>query len=595
MIESRIARNTALVVGLGVCLICAPRALAVELPPAQAPSVQRGVQIPDVGALNRLNVTKFDFSWIKFQYAPGDKDMLSKVKAAKVAGKKVMVSVAKNPTGASLPSTDPVGDQCRDDADATSGYVVYRQFMEKTAKELGSNVDAYEIMNEPNKEGEWNDKMGLGSYSLNKMARLLECGAKGVKAGNPSAKVITPGFSPNPDGDRGNDVSSITGMLDGLDLNNIDFIGAHLYLAKDVSPENDQSDFGYLGGLVAAAAPSGKKIWVSEWGVQRCAAGNIPVSRQINYLDKGFEVAAKKYSSVEGMVVWNFGYAKASANREFACYDIEGGAEKKPGLSSKYIQAPDAEPVPHFKVGVVDGEAEVVYVPKAGQADCVVNPKNATKAGPTNQLNTPTFENDVVETNLKLQVGVPQSVYNDQGANENTHAGLQKPFSLQEVVQQLGCFLFNIGCVPDVQLPKLANDQDSRSGTSVFAQKSQIEGLTQLPAGIDLEPGKNDCDLVDIVEKNTGEKAVGNQDLNAVSAFSTNGLGLAKVSNRDQMIAECVGKDNFVIGNKQSVQDERVCAKEVDDFLMKRANYPPGVEPLPETKSQYINELRQNL
>lgn len=263
-------------------------------------ALETGVQIPDSNTLPRLSSAPFKFSWVKFQYSwrgAKDQPVDTWVKEAKQAGYKVLVSVAKKPSGV------PTGE---------AGYAQFQAFMQDLSSRLGSNVDAYEIWNEPNLQDEWRD---WGEINPQEYLKLLRVGVLGVRAGNANAKTISAALAPL-SGDY-DDIKYFSELLSaGLtNINGLDGIGWHSNVTANIPPQNDSLE-GFQRVKTALKTP--KPVWITEFGWDRGRAG-IDSATQIKYITDAFEVGNSL--DVQTMIVWNFGFGKY--NPEFVPWDIE--------------------------------------------------------------------------------------------------------------------------------------------------------------------------------------------------------------------------------------------------------------------------------
>lgn len=280
--------------------------ITILLHPISIFAFETGVQIPDANTLPRLENAPFKFGWVKFQYSwrdSKDQPIDAWAKAAKQQGYKVLVSVAKKP--ASVPT-------------GASGYEQFQAFMQDLSSRLGTNVDAYEIWNEPNLRDEWRD---WGEISPDEYLKLLKAGILGARAGNANAKTISAALAPL-SGDY-DDIRYFNEMMSaGLtNIAGLDGIGWHSNVVSNIPPENMA-----LEGFqrVKTALSASKPVWITEFGWDRNRAG-IDSPTQIKYIQDAFKTGEDL--GVETMIVWNFGFGKY--NPEFAPWDIEQGESVK--------------------------------------------------------------------------------------------------------------------------------------------------------------------------------------------------------------------------------------------------------------------------
>lgn len=261
-------------------------------------AVEQGIQIPSSSELSQLSTTSFKYQWIKFQYVWGsDQPINDWVKTAKDGGYKVLVSVAKKPNNV------PKGEE---------GYKQFGTFMQELSAKLDNNVDAYEIWNEPNLNDEWSV---WGQIDPTEYIKLLQEGAKGVKAGNPNAKVVSAALAPlSGDYDDEKFFNEFV-KAGGLDIPEVDAIGWHSNVTSNIDPQDDS-----LQGFqrVKIALGKGKPVWITEFGWDRDKA-QINRQTQLKYIQDAFGVA-DQLGGIQTMIIWNFGFGKLQS--EFLPWDI---------------------------------------------------------------------------------------------------------------------------------------------------------------------------------------------------------------------------------------------------------------------------------
>lgn len=272
---------------------------SIFITPAYA--VEKGVQVPSEKPIRQLTNFSIKFDWIKFQYSWADANSQpidTWVDSARSAGYKVLVSVAKKPRNV------PTGEE---------GYRQYGEFMQNLSARLGNKVEAYEIWNEPNLNDEWS---AWGAIDPGEYLQLLKYGARGVKTGNPNAKVITAALAPL-SGDY-DDIRFFNEFvsLGGLNIPQVDAIGWHSNVTSNIPP-TDTSSEGFQ--RVKTALDHGKPVWITEYGWQRDRA-SINSATQLDYINKAFEVGDSL--GVATMIVWNFGFGSENPDPSFRQWDI---------------------------------------------------------------------------------------------------------------------------------------------------------------------------------------------------------------------------------------------------------------------------------
>lgn len=549
---------------------------AVDIfPPSTSTPIQIGVQIPDTNPLTqpgRLTKDNYNFSVIKFQYGNSAQPVKNWATTAKSLGYEVMVSFAKNHTGFTLPSEIPMSEEC------PGGYGEFRNYVEEKARDLGGLVNLYEVWNEPNLLVEW-DESRLGPINGAKYAKLLQCGAKGVKIGNPNAKVISAGLSPNPTAQvlAGDFLNQM--LTSGVDLSQVDYYGVHLYSNQNLDPSDGNNSIHELRFY----AEKDKKLYVTEFGWNRCDA-QISVEQQKGYISKSFDVISSQYPQVEGMIVWNFGFTQTTnPNSDFECYNIEG--ETNPtsinvGAAAKLAE--NSEPIPYFIVRNNNGVVERRYVPKGKSVVCN-SPLNRDTATDKTNLAAPSLINESEKTDVQARALNPVSVNIDiqkkADSSKQTRTGVERNF-LENIAFNFGlCNLFAANfCNFNVS---------AGEDTEEFALRSQTISEADLPTDIKLIPEENDCSIVDI------DQSKGNEDLNKYSVYlgkKTGNPQLPEFSDHQKRIEECKSKENLTVPGGQFTGDERACDIDIAGDEATKAQFPEGVNPFPESNHGYLEQ-----
>jgi len=256
------------------------------LPPA-VPKPGYGVQVhlfagdvtETLGWVEGLGVgwVKQQVTWHTVEHGPDDFDwdvVDRAVEACDRLGLKLMLSVVHAPdwTRVSELETGPPAD-----------YAEFGRFMEQLATRYRGRVAAYELWNEPNLAREWRgDQLDAGRF-----VALVAEGAKGVRAGDPAAVVISGGLAVTGINDGVvaiDDRVFLEGMYEAGVAEWVDGIGAHPYgfanppgerwddAEHEAPSHNDHPSFFFMDTLedyraiMVAHGDGGREIWVTEFG-----------------------------------------------------------------------------------------------------------------------------------------------------------------------------------------------------------------------------------------------------------------------------------------------------------------------------------------
>ena len=289
-----------------------------------------------VAQLNELDVgwVKAQVSWKLFQPYPDQyseerfEDLDALVAQANASGIRVMLGVAKAPEW-SRPTTEMDGPP--DD------YALYQAFMQLLATRYAGQVAAYELWNEANLQREWNGTP-LDAAAL---VALIRSGAEGVRAGDPSALVISgaPAVTGINDGVTAvDDRVYFRGMLAAGVADVVDGFGVHPYGwanppdATAANPDtavpshNNHPSFFFQDtlrdytALLAEFGVTEKQLWVTEFGWGSFASfgqgppvgaefmNNVTEWQQAQYTQRAFALA-HEWPQVGPMILWNLNFA----------------------------------------------------------------------------------------------------------------------------------------------------------------------------------------------------------------------------------------------------------------------------------------------
>lgn len=199
----------------------------------------------------------------------------------------------------------------------------FGDFMQALATFLRGKVAAYEIWNEPNLASEW----GGRSPDPAAYTALLREAYRGVKAGDPSALVVTGGLATT-GGDGGasalNDVEFIDRMYASGAKGNFDALGSHPY-GFSSPPETEPWGQGILFFRRAEAQRSVmerwgdgmRKMWATEFGWLLNPSCDwpdrnwqkVPPEDQAGYLQRAYQYAFANWPWMEAMFVFNLDFS----------------------------------------------------------------------------------------------------------------------------------------------------------------------------------------------------------------------------------------------------------------------------------------------
>jgi hypothetical protein len=289
-----------------------------------------------VAQLNELGVgwVKVQVSWKLYQPHPDQfseerfAELDTLVHTAQANNIRVMLGVAKAPEW-SRPTTELDGPP--------TDYALYRDFMQLLASRYAGQVAAYELWNEPNLQREWKG-VPLDAAAL---VALIRAGAEGVRAGDPTALVISgaPAVTGINDGITAvDDRVYFRGMLAAGVAEVVDGFGVHPYGWANppdatyenpdtaVPSHNDHPSFFFqdtlydYGDLLAEFGVADRQLWVTEFGwgsfetfAQAPPAGaefmnNVTEWQQAAYTQRAYAMA-HDWSWVGPMMLWNLNFA----------------------------------------------------------------------------------------------------------------------------------------------------------------------------------------------------------------------------------------------------------------------------------------------
>jgi hypothetical protein len=178
----------------------------------------------------------------------------------------------------------------------------FAEFMQFMAARYSGSVTYWELGNEVNEQEFWAVAHDL---SPARYTQFLKKGYAGVKAGNPSAIVISAGLA-------GSDDQYLQSMYDAGAKGSFDVLGVHPYTqgrspyAKD--PGAVYSTFDGLAVMKTTMERNGdaaKKIWVTEVGWQTSAVGyHVTEQEQAQYTYEAFQRVYESFPYVETVFIY---------------------------------------------------------------------------------------------------------------------------------------------------------------------------------------------------------------------------------------------------------------------------------------------------
>jgi len=274
-----------------------------------------------------FNWVRFQIEWSSFEREPGQYDPLpvdNVVDAYAAAGINVLIVVAKAPQWA----IDTNGEQL------LTNWTDFQNLMFFLADRYKGKVQAWEIWNEENLASE----MG-GTVRPRDYLELLKAGSAGVRAADPSAKVVFGGLTPNGVNDPSIAYDDLQYLQLVYGLNNgeisqyFDILGMHLsgtHNAPDLMyPDNPGTEQGWndhpsfffrrgeqLRQVMLDHGDDAKPVWITEfgWTTENQAPGyeygkDNTDEEVATYLVRAFEIATTEWDFVTGAFVWNLNWS----------------------------------------------------------------------------------------------------------------------------------------------------------------------------------------------------------------------------------------------------------------------------------------------
>lgn len=217
----------------------------------------------------------------------------------------------------------------------------YERFVRSVADRYCGKVSGYIIWNEPNLALEWNhrppDPLGY--------VALLRAGHRGVKAGDPEAKVISAGLAPtNTDNAQAmDDRRFLEEMYRHGAGRYFDVLAAHAYgfgRPPGVPFQEENFERDGLEGLVfqrvvalrsimVRSGDASKPVYITEMGwtvepVAHSAWQQVTPEQQADYILQALELAEASWPWLEQAIIWNLGGENHPEWRGYSLHTQEG-------------------------------------------------------------------------------------------------------------------------------------------------------------------------------------------------------------------------------------------------------------------------------
>ena len=270
---------------------------------------------------------RFQVEWRQIERQPDQWDPLpldTLVNQFNSQGIQILIVVAKAPDWA----LDPNGTQFLTD------FGRFQHVMNFLADRYQGKVQAWEIWNEENLATEMGGKVRPRDY-----VELLKAGSAGVRAGDPNAKVVFGGLTPNGVNDPAIAIDDVQFLRliynlggDGV-KNAFDILGAHVSSTHntpdDMYPDhpgdkqgwNDHPSFFFrraeqLRQVMLQFGDDAKSMWITEfgWTTANQAPGyeygaDNTEQNVADYLTRSFEIMRTEWDFVTGAFVWNLNWS----------------------------------------------------------------------------------------------------------------------------------------------------------------------------------------------------------------------------------------------------------------------------------------------
>jgi polysaccharide biosynthesis protein PslG len=270
---------------------------------------------------------RFQVEWRQIERQPDQWDPLpldTLVNQFNSQGIKILIVVAKAPDWA----VDPTGKQFLTD------FARFQHLMKFLSERYQGKVQGWEIWNEENLAAEMGGQVRPKDY-----IDLLKAGSAGVREGDPSAKVVFGGLTPNGVNDPKIAIDDVQYLrliytLGGDDIKNAyDIMGAHVSSTHNTPDEmfpdnpgdqqgwNDHPSFFFrraeqLRQVMLDNGEDAKPMWITEfgWTTANQAPGyeygaDNTEQDVADYLTRSFEIMRTEWDFVSGAFVWNLNWS----------------------------------------------------------------------------------------------------------------------------------------------------------------------------------------------------------------------------------------------------------------------------------------------
>lgn len=184
---------------------------------------------------------------------------------------------------------------------------IYQTFAQTVASHYAGKISLFEMGNEPNNPTFWPPAPNAASYSA-----LLIAGYKGVKAGNPNAKVVTAGLEQN---SSPNDpimfatamyANGVKGYFDYFDMHPYSQPNGPDYINQNVSVPSFSKVQG-IKNLMVQEGDKNKQIMITEVGWPTSGGQSVSQATQASYISRVYtKIMHEDYQYVPIACIYDF-------------------------------------------------------------------------------------------------------------------------------------------------------------------------------------------------------------------------------------------------------------------------------------------------
>ena len=216
----------------------------------------------------------------------------------------------------------------------------FGEFMHYIASRYAGRITYWELANEVNETDFWAVPR---ASSPARYAAFLKAGYAGVKAGNPSAKVISAGLA-------GSDYNYLQEMYDAGAGDSFDLLGVHPYTrgrspyAVDANtPSSTFDGLAIMKSTMDRNGDAGKKIWATEVGWQTSSVGKfVSLDQQGEYVFDAYKRIYEEFPYVETLFCYSLRNGGTSSSSSVDNYGLlNRDYSQKPAFAA-YRRAADA-------------------------------------------------------------------------------------------------------------------------------------------------------------------------------------------------------------------------------------------------------------